>query len=117
VLPQVAHLAIVEDEVRQNGEHRFAPRTLDTPDGHPTQADAHIMGVARQASASATGRPVFELQADGQNEGEDTLEKRLTVFHQAEVGSLVSKIDGDGAVFSRRFGRCAHVSPLCHQVS
>jgi hypothetical protein len=27
------------------------------------------------------------------------------------------KIDSDGTVFSRRFGRCAHVSPPGHQVS
>jgi hypothetical protein len=42
-----AHLAIAQDEVGEDREHRFAPRTLDTPDGHPTQADAHVMGVAR----------------------------------------------------------------------
>ena len=38
------------------------------------------MGVARQAAASATGRPVFELNAKGEHEGEDTLEKCLAVF-------------------------------------
>ena len=75
------------------------------------------MGVARQASTSATGRLVCELKAEGQDEGQHTFEKRLAVFQQVEVGRFVSKIDGDGAVCSRRFGRCAHVSPLCHQVS
>jgi hypothetical protein len=28
-----AHLAIAQDEVRQDGEHGFARRTLDPPDG------------------------------------------------------------------------------------
>jgi hypothetical protein len=112
-----APLAIAEDDVGQDGEPGFAPRTLDTPDGHPTQTDAHLMGVACQASTSVTGRPVCELQANRENAGEDTLEKRLTVFHQAEGGGFVSKIDGDGAVGSCRFGRCAHVSPPGHQGS
>ena len=44
-------------------------------------------------------------------------DKRLANLNQAEVGGFVSKIDSDGAVFLSRFGRCAHVSPLCHQVS
>jgi hypothetical protein len=75
------------------------------------------MGVACQAPPSITGGLVFELKTQGQHEGEDTLEKRLAVFHQVEVSGFVSKIHGDGPVFSRRFGRCAHGSPLCHQVS
>jgi hypothetical protein len=28
-----AHLAIAQDKMRQHGEHRFAHRTLDAPDG------------------------------------------------------------------------------------
>jgi hypothetical protein len=31
-----------------------------------------------------------------------------------EIGGFVSKIDRDGAVFSRRFGCCAHVLPPGH---
>jgi hypothetical protein len=112
-----SHRAIAQDEVGQDREHGFAHCTLETPDRDPTQADAHIMGVARQASTSATGRLVCELKAEGQDEGQHTFEKRLAVFHQVEVGGFISKIDGDGAVFSRRFGRCAQVSPLCPQVS
>ena len=112
-----SHLAIAQDEVGQHGEHRFARGTLETPDGDPTQTDTHIMRVARQASAPATGRFVLELEAEDQEESEHTFDKRLAVFHQAEVGRFVSEIDGDGAVFARRFGCCAHVSPLCHPVS
>jgi hypothetical protein len=54
------HLAIAQDEVGEDREQGFAPCTLDTPDGDPTKADAHIMEVARQASASAAGRLVGE---------------------------------------------------------
>ena len=72
-----AHLAIAQDEVRQDREHRFARRALETPDGDPTQTDTDIMRVARQAPAPATGGLVFELKAEGQDEGEHTFEKAL----------------------------------------
>jgi hypothetical protein len=75
------------------------------------------MRVARQAPAAATGRLMPELKAQGQHEGHDTFEKRLAIAKQLKVGRFVSKIDGDRAVFSGRFGRYAYVSPLCHQVS
>src|SRR5215470_18603937 len=97
--------------MRQDGEDRLAPRTLNAPDGHPTQAYTHIMGVTRQAPASITGCLVLQLEAEGQKEGEDTLEKRLAIAQQVEVGGFVSKIDRDGAVVARRFGCGAHVSP------
>ena len=70
------------------------------------------MRMTRQASSPITGRLMLELEAEGQEEGEHTFNKRLAVCNQAEVGGWVSKIDGDGTVFSHRFGRCAHVSPL-----
>jgi hypothetical protein len=60
---------------------------------------------------------VLELEAKGQEQGKDTFDKRLAVCNQAEGGDFVSKIDRDGTVFSRRFGRCAYVLPLRHQVS
>src|SRR5215471_13690185 len=97
--------------MRQDGEDRLAPRTLNAPDGHPTQAYTHIMGVTRQAPAPITGGLMLQLEAEGQKEGEDALEKRLAIAQQVEVGSFVSKIDSDGAVVSCRFGCCAHVSP------
>ena len=74
-----SYLAIAQDEVRQDGEHGFARRTLDPPDGHPTQADTDVMGMARQAPASTTGGLVGELKADGEDEGQHTFEKRLTI--------------------------------------
>jgi hypothetical protein len=54
---------------------------------------------------------MLQLEAEGQKEGEDALEKRLAIAQQVEVGGFVSKIDSDGAVASCRFGCCAHVSP------
>jgi hypothetical protein len=59
------HLAVAQDEVRQDREHGFAHRTLDTPDGDPAQADTDVMGMACQAPAAATGRLVGELKAEG----------------------------------------------------
>jgi hypothetical protein len=103
--------------MRQDREHGFAPRTLHPPDGDSTQTNADIMRVACETPDPAAGGLVLELKAKGQEKSEDELDKRLAVFDHAEVGGFVSKIDGDGAVFSRRFGRCAHVSPLCHPVS
>ena len=37
------------------------------------------MRVTGQTSTPATGRLVFELKTEGEDEGEDTLEKRLPV--------------------------------------
>ena len=102
--------------MRQDREHRFARRTLETPDGEPTQTDPDVMRVAGQAPASTTGRLVFQLKAEGQDDGEHTFEQCFPIAKQLEVRRFAPAIDGDGAVFSCRFGRCAHVSPLCHQV-
>jgi hypothetical protein len=74
------------------------------------------MGVAGQAPAAATGGLVFQLKAERHDEGDDTFEERLTIAKELEVGRFVLKIDSDGAVFSCRFGRGTHVSPLCPQV-
>jgi hypothetical protein len=68
--------------------------------------------MTRQASSPITSRRMCELEAEGQEEGEHTFDKRFAVCNQAEVGGFVSKIDGDRAVFSRRFGRDAQVLPL-----
>ena len=81
------------------------------------QTDTHVMGVARQAPASTTGGLMFELKAKRQDEGEDTFEERLPIAKQPEIRRFAPEINGDGAVFSRRFGCSPHVSPPGHQVS
>ena len=52
-----SHLAITQDEVREDGEHRASRGALDTPDGETTQPDTDIMGVAGQTPAATTGGP------------------------------------------------------------
>ena len=49
--------------MRQDREHGFARRALDTPDGDSPHTDARVMRVAGQASAAATGRLMLELKA------------------------------------------------------
>jgi len=53
------HGARTEDEVREDREHGATRRTLSPPDADPTQAETDIMGVAHQASTTATRRPVW----------------------------------------------------------
>ena len=103
--------------MRQHGEHGFAPRTLETPDGETTQPDTDIMGVPWQAPASATGGGVCELKAKREEKGEDTLDKRLALVEQTTVGGFLLESDDEGAVVPCPLGCVAHVSPLYHQVS
>ncbi len=111
------HLAVTQDEMRQDREHGFAPRALDAPDGDPTQADTNVMGVTCQAPSSITGRLVFQLQAEGEEERQHTFEKRLAVAKQLKGGRFVLKINGDGPVFAGLAGGGSHGSPSSPQVS
>ena len=81
-----AHLAIAQDEVRENGEHRMTGRALDPPDGKATEANPCIMRVAGETPAAATGRFVRELKANREEEGEDELDKRLGIAQKRKVG-------------------------------
>jgi len=58
-----------------------------------------------------------ELQAEGQDEGQHTFEKRFAIAKQVIVGRFIVEIDGDGAILPRPCGFFAHVSPPGHQVS
>jgi len=60
---------------------------------------------------------VEEWKAKGQEEGQHELDKRLAIPQQPKGGGCILEVNGDGAVFAPRFGGCAHVSPLCPQVS
>jgi hypothetical protein len=110
------HLAITQDEMWEDREHRFARRTLYPPDGDATETDADIMRVTCETPAPAIGCLVLELKAKGHDEGDDTFEERLPIAKQLNVGRFAPEIDSNGAVFSRRLSRCAHVLPPCHQV-
>src|SRR5262249_4176044 len=81
-----AHLAIAQDEVGQDSEHRMTRRALETPDGHATQAHSEIMRVARQRSATTTHRLVFELKAEGQDACDHAFDKRLAIAKELKVG-------------------------------
>ena len=95
-----SHLAIAQDKMREDREHGFAPRTLDTPDGHPTEADSDVMGVACQAPASATGRLVCELKAEGEDESEHEFNKGLAVAKQAHGSEVWQRFVGEWATSS-----------------
>jgi len=69
------------------------------------------MGVARQASAPATSRFMFQLKAEGHDEGEDAFEERLAIVQQLDVRRFTPEINGDGAVFAGPAGRVAHGYP------
>ena len=112
-----SHLAIAQDEVGEDGEHRATPGALDPPDSDSTEPDTEVVRMAGQAPTSLTRRLVFELKAQGQDKSHHQFHKGLAVAKQLHVGRFVSKIDSDGAVFAGLFGRCAHVSPPGPQVS
>ena len=94
------HLAVTQDEMRQDRKHCLARRTLDAPDSDPTEPDTDVMRVAGQAPAAGTSRLVFQLKAQGQEKGEHKFEKRLAVAKQLKVGRFILKINRDGAVFT-----------------
>jgi hypothetical protein len=52
------------------------------------------MGVTSQAPAAGTGRFMSELKAQGNDEGEDELDKRLAIGNELKVRGGVLKIDG-----------------------
>jgi transposase-like protein len=105
-----AHLAVAQDEVRQDGEHSLAGGALDAPDGETTQTDPRIMGVAREAPALTAAGLVEELKTEGEEEGEDACDKRFGVAQERTVGRLIAEVNGDRAVVAYRFGGVAHVS-------
>jgi hypothetical protein len=88
----------------------------DEEPGNVGEVCAGIMRMACEIPAPATGGLVLELKAKGHDEGDDTFEERLPIAKQLEVCCFAPEINGDGAVFSRRLSRYAHVSPPGHQV-
>jgi hypothetical protein len=105
-----SHLAIAQDEVRENREHGFACGTLETPDGETAQADTGIMGVACQVPALTAAGLVGELKAKREEKGEHAFDKRLAIAKQLIVGRVVAKIDRDGPVVAGLAGGVAHGS-------
>ena len=73
------HRAIAQDEMRQDGEDRFTPRTLDAPDGETAQTDPDVMRVACEATTLPAAGLMGKLKAEGEDEGEDNLDERLAL--------------------------------------
>src|SRR5262249_30780228 len=69
------------------------------------------MRMAREASTASTVGFVFQLKAEGHEEGEDTFEERVPIAKQLEVGRFAPEIDGDGAVFAGLAGSVVHGYP------
>jgi hypothetical protein len=63
-----------------------------------------LMRVAGQASATATGRLMLELKAQGEEKGEDEFDKGLAVVKELKVGPFIVEIDGNGAVVASLAG-------------
>ena len=55
---------------------------------------------------------VCELKAKGEEKGENTLNKCLTLVKQTKVGGFVLAIDGDGVILPSPLARLAYVSPM-----
>jgi hypothetical protein len=53
---------------------------------------------------------MFQLQAQGQHEGEDQFHKGLAVAKQVKVGGFILEIDGDGPVVAGLAGGGSHGS-------
>jgi len=75
------------------------------------------MGVARQAPTLTAAGLVEKLKAEGEEKGEDELDKRLGVVKELVVRRFIVEINGDGAVFACHFGGLAHVSSPCRWLS
>src|SRR5262249_12486334 len=105
-----SHLAIAQDEVGEDREHRAACAALDPPDGDPTHTETDIMRVACETPAPVTGGLVCELKAKRQHEGEDTLEKCFAITKERKVGGFVLEIDGDRPIFAGLASGVAHGS-------
>src|SRR4029453_10311569 len=75
------------------------------------------MGVARQAPTLTAAGFVKELKAEGEEKGEDELDKRLGVVKELVVSRFIVEINGDRAVFAGHFGDLAHVSSPCRWLS
>ena len=84
--PVRPHRAIAPDAGRHNGAHRLAGGARDAPEGETTQTDPSVMGGAGQTPATGAGRFMGELQAQGEEQGEDACDTGLAIVHQLHGG-------------------------------
>jgi hypothetical protein len=103
-----SHVAIAQDDVGEDGEHRATRGALETPDGDAPETDTHRRRVTRQAPAATPGRLVLELKSEGQDARHHQCTKGLAGAKQLKVGRFRLKIDGDGPILA---GLASGVSP------
>ena len=72
-----AHLAIAQNEVGEDGEHRTTRGALETPDGDRAQPDPDLMRGVGPAPTPVTGRVVPELKAQGEEKRAHPFDKAL----------------------------------------
>src|SRR5215510_11746943 len=89
---------------------RTTRRALEAPDGHPPQAHAEIVRVARHTSTTTTHRSVFQLKAERQDAGDHEFDKRFAIAKQLKIRRFVLEIDGDRPVFAGLVGGVGHGS-------
>jgi hypothetical protein len=60
---------------------------------------------------------MLEVNAKGEEKGEDELDKCLAVVEELKVGRFIVESDGDGTVVMSLAGRVSHGSSSGHMVS
>jgi hypothetical protein len=75
------------------------------------------MGVTGQTAAAVAACLMVELKADREDKRQNELNEGFAIADQLKISRLILEINGDGTVFSYRFGGVVHVSPLSHQAS
>src|SRR5215470_1464590 len=75
------------------------------------------MGVTGQTAAAVAAGLMVELKAKREDKRQNELNEGFAIADQLKISGLILEINGDGVVFSYRFGGVVHVSPLSHQTS
>jgi hypothetical protein len=104
------HAARAPDAVGQHRQDRRARGALSAPEGEPAQSNPRIMGVSGQTPTTEAGRLVCELQAQGEEQGEDACDQGPAIVHQRQGGGWLLELARDGTVVAGRLSALFHVS-------
>lgn len=99
------------DAVGADCDHRWAGGALETPERPPSQTDTAGMRVARHGPSPIAGRLVWQLNAQGHGDGQDTFETRLALAQPLQGGRFRLHSAGDGPGFPCWCGGAAQGSP------
>jgi hypothetical protein len=81
--------------MRQNRKNRLAMRTLNAPNRQIIESNPCIMRVPGQGKSHGAILSMFQLKANGDDKGNDKLDKGLAVSDKMQVSLLVFKVYGD----------------------